>query len=72
MPGLGTVICDKCLGNGWVRESGGSKLECAVCDGTGRVSERKREAQREFDRKEADYVEPSGVRRGDLPNRRRK
>lgn len=48
MVGLGTSICSKCLGKGWVRESGGSKFECAVCDGIGRVSDRKPDAQREF------------------------
>jgi hypothetical protein len=72
MVGFGTVICDRCLGDGAVRTNDGGKLECVVCDGTGRMTERQREAAREFDRKEADYVENSGVRRGDLPGWRAK
>lgn len=72
MVGFGTVICDRCLGDGTVRANDGGKIECVVCDGTGRTTERQREAAREFDRREADYVEHSGVRRGDLPGWREK
>lgn len=65
MPGAGTTICNKCLGEGSVPCHHGNTNPCTVCDGTGRISLRKSDAMREFDRKEADYIEHSGHRRGD-------
>jgi DnaJ-class molecular chaperone len=40
VPGMGTTICDRCLGDGHVRVRDADAIDCPVCGGTGRIAKR--------------------------------